>query len=75
MSNLYFRDYKTNYHFFIDCPMYNELRTSIINTIPLECWDLDTIFYGNNRYATELNTTIQQHKDSLLKQAGFFKPY
>ena len=64
--------YETVEHYFIDCKFYNDLREDIINHIPFEAWNIDTIPCGSGRYGETLNKTIQDQVHLFVRRTGRF---
>ena len=44
----------------MQCSRYDRLRINLTREIPLECFNVDTIFNGSKRCSSELNLIIQQ---------------
>ena len=45
-------------HYFLNCVLYNNCREEVVSKIPLECWNLETIYHGSDRYENDLNLLI-----------------
>ena len=45
-------------HYFLNCVLYNNCREQVVSKIPLECWNLETIYHGSDRYENDLNLLI-----------------
>ena len=63
---------ETPHHFFIMCKLYKRLRCDITPEIPLESFNLETIFHGSPRYDSNLNHQVQIADQKDLLGSGRF---
>ena len=59
-------------HFFMSCERYERLRMDITTQIPIEAWNMATIYHGSKRYDSSLNNTISLTVQSFIKASGRF---
>ena len=59
-------------HYFLHCKAYDCLRRDLLMDIPLECFDVNTIMNGSNRYSHELNLNVQRVVQQYIFSLGLF---
>ena len=60
-------------HYFMECPRYNQARKDITCVIPLEAWNINTIYRGSPRYDIKLNETICITVQRFITSTARFK--
>ena len=59
-------------HNFLQCVKYNELRSDTVKYIPKECWQLNTMYDGSDRYSKELNTEVCTAAQRFIEETKRF---
>lgn len=50
--------YEDAIHYFMECPLYQNERTTLINSLNIQDFNIETILFGNDDYSDQLNSNI-----------------
>ena len=64
--------FETTSHYFMSCPMYNDLRQQMKDELPPDCWTVETLLNGDSTLS-RINVLIQEQAQKYIINRERFK--